>query len=264
MEKDIKNNEEGYTDTDIKNDTLLEEGSLEGKKDPWLTTPVAILIGCAFIGMGIFASSFVYKNTSRSKEGIKEEKIHAISPKQIFDLANSAGFVKNSDNILSCLENRTMKDRVLNQKKEGSEKGAEGTPYNIVYFTNGESFAVPGAIPEDKWIEVIDSELKKTSGASKDIASLYADAYPFGLREGVSPQVVIMEYSDIDCPFCKRLHPILKNVVDHYKGKVVWVYRHNPLEKHPDAQIKAEAVECIGKADGPDAFWSYLEYVMQE
>ncbi len=74
------------------------------------------------------------------------------------------------------------------------------------------------------------------------------------------PKVVIVEYSDIDCPFCIRFHPVLQQAVKEYEGQVAWIYRHFPLEGlHPDAFTKAMATECVAQSLGNDAFWNYLD-----
>ena len=48
--------------------------------------------------------------------------------------------------------------------------------------------------------------------------------------------VKLVEYSDFECPFCKRVHPTLKKIMADYgiDGEVAWVYRHFPLDSiHP-------------------------------
>ena len=79
-------------------------------------------------------------------------------------------------------------------------------------------------------------------------------------------KVTIVEFSDIDCPFCQRFHAGLKEVMADakYSGKVAWAYRHLPLPMHPLAQTKAIAAECVGKEKGGDAFWSYLDLIVEE
>lgn len=73
-------------------------------------------------------------------------------------------------------------------------------------------------------------------------------------------EISIVEYSDIDCPFCQALHPTLKEIVQKYPNDVNWVYRHFPLGQiHPEAEGKAIATECVGAEYGNDTFWKYLD-----
>ena len=44
--------------------------------------------------------------------------------------------------------------------------------------------------------------------------------------------ISLIEYSDFECPYCKRFHPIAKELVDKSGGQINWIYRHYPLPMH--------------------------------
>jgi len=79
-------------------------------------------------------------------------------------------------------------------------------------------------------------------------------------------KLTIVEFSDIDCPFCAQFHKTMVRVIDDYGagGEVAWVYRHFPLAQlHPAAPTKAEASECVAELGGNQAFWDYLDILFE-
>jgi protein-disulfide isomerase len=68
--------------------------------------------------------------------------------------------------------------------------------------------------------------------------------------------VIMVEYSDFECPFCERHHPTLKAIVDEFGDDVAWVYRHLPLSFHQQAQPAALASECAAEQG---EFWTYSD-----
>ena len=60
--------------------------------------------------------------------------------------------------------------------------------------------------------------------------------------------IKIVEYSDFECPFCKRFHDTMNEVMSEVdNGQVAWVFRHFPLDQlHPvKARAVAVASECV-------------------
>jgi protein-disulfide isomerase len=79
--------------------------------------------------------------------------------------------------------------------------------------------------------------------------------------------VLIVEYSDFDCPFCKNFHETMNKIMAEYgaDGKVAWVYRHFPLQQlHPNAPAIAAASECVASLGGNDAFWKFADLIFGE
>lgn len=82
------------------------------------------------------------------------------------------------------------------------------------------------------------------------------------IRGDKNAKVTIVEYSDMDCPFCQNFHATMQQVMTTYGKDVNWVYRHFPLTSlHPEAEQKAEASECVGEQGGNDKFWAFLDVV---
>ncbi len=80
------------------------------------------------------------------------------------------------------------------------------------------------------------------------------------IRGNRDAELSLIEYSDFECPYCKRFHPTANKVLEAYEGRVNWVYRHFPLGFHnPSAQKQAEASECAAELGGNDAFWAYTD-----
>jgi protein-disulfide isomerase len=96
-----------------------------------------------------------------------------------------------------------------------------------------------------------------TGGTQAQVAQVsvdYSDAYFTGKSDG---KVVLVEYSDFQCPYCARA----KTTVDQVKGnysELKLIFRQFPLpaSMHPNAQKAAEASECAGKQG---KFWEMYD-----
>lgn len=73
--------------------------------------------------------------------------------------------------------------------------------------------------------------------------------------------ITIVEFSDFECPFCSRVHPTIKKLVDESDGSINWQYRHLPLPSHRNAEEAAMVSECVGKLAGNDAFWNFADTI---
>jgi protein-disulfide isomerase len=83
------------------------------------------------------------------------------------------------------------------------------------------------------------------------------------IRGARDAQLSIVEFSDLECPFCKAFHPTMQQLLSEYT-QVNWVYRHFPIKsKHPKAVTEAEAAECAGFLGGERAFWYFIDSIFE-
>lgn len=72
--------------------------------------------------------------------------------------------------------------------------------------------------------------------------------------------ISIIEFSDFECPYCRKIHPDLKRLVNETNQQINWVFRHYPLSFHkPNAQLEAEASECVAHLAGNKGFWTFID-----
>lgn len=78
--------------------------------------------------------------------------------------------------------------------------------------------------------------------------------------------IVLVEYSDTECPFCKNFNTTTKQIMDQYgkDGRVALIYRHFPLDSiHPKSRKEATGAECANELGGNDKFWAYINRIFE-
>ena len=86
-------------------------------------------------------------------------------------------------------------------------------------------------------------------------------------RRGASDaELVVIEYSDLECPFCKAFHIAMTKVLADRDESFAWVFRHFPLimgpnPLHPKAEPEAVAAACVGIIGDNNTFWSYIDKI---
>jgi protein-disulfide isomerase len=79
------------------------------------------------------------------------------------------------------------------------------------------------------------------------------------VRGPANAPITIVEFSDYECPFCKRAEASVKQVLETYGDKVRFAYRDYPLEFHASARTASEAAHC---ANAQGKFWEYHDKLM--
>jgi len=182
--------------------------------------------------------------------------------------------------VKSAIDSKRNQEKFDANVELASDLNARGTPH---FFVNG--YRIQGAQPFEKFQEVIDAQLAKARAlVQKGVPR--AKVYDEIMKEGKEPppperkdvsaptknnpvrgnpaaKVTIQEFSDFQCPFCKRVEPTVEQILKEFKGKVKLVWRHMPLPFHKDAPLAAEAAQEVFAQKGNDAFWKYHDELFE-
>ena len=145
---------------------------------------------------------------------------------------------------------------ILWQKVSDLEKGGVRVAGNAAGNIAGTGGEVPPAAPPGPQAG------KLSEDQAADVAPVTGEDH---LRGNRNAKVTIVEYSDLECPFCGRFHETAQQAVNDYNGDVNWVYRHFPLDSiHPQARPAAAAAECAAELAGNDGFWNFIDAVFTD
>ena len=148
--------------------------------------------------------------------------------------------------------------------------GLQGTPGNaVIDVKTGKYKAIGGAYPQSAFEEVIaklqagetltTDDMGQAGTLTKDVLQkILAGAHYYGAEKA---DIVVVEYSDILCPFCQRHFnaKTIENIVDASNGKVALVFKNMPIAGlHPTAPLGAKGAECAGQIGGTKAYYDYL------
>lgn len=165
--------------------------------------------------------------------------------------------------------------RILERSLQTAEDfGARGTPH---FFING--VRLQGAQPLEAFSERIDAALVTADAllakgvAEQDLYKQLTEAgqQPPPLEEKRLPlpteprpskgpktaKVTIQVFSDFQCPYCRRVGPVLDELEKQFPGQLRIVWRHFPLPFHADAPLAAEAAEAAFAQKGDAGFWRF-------
>ena len=169
--------------------------------------------------------------------------------------------VKEAD-LQKCIDSGEMAERVSADAAGGAAGGITGTPGTVIVVNGVPAELIPGALPYEQVKPMLDYYVNGgviDPVKSGPVAGLPAVTDADHYRGIAGAKIVLVEYSDYECPFCERFHPTMTTVMKDYGNDVAWVLRNFPLSFHPAAQKAAEAAECVAKLKGNDVFWDYSD-----
>lgn len=221
-----------------------------------LAIPLSIVIAGVFIGGGLYFGGSTPAAGTPQAVSLEE---------RLLDLAVGAG--ANKKDFLTCFEEKETLALVQEDTSNAIATGGQGTPWGIIVGPSGKKYPLSGALPQATIEQMIAVALAEGEGsvADSEEAQALEQMTPINESDHIKgnrdAKVVIVEYSDFDCPFCTRFHNTMNSIVKKYPPtEVAWVYRHFPLAQlHPDAETVSVAAECVAKLEGNEAFWKFAD-----
>jgi protein-disulfide isomerase len=228
-----------------------------------ISLPASIVVAGLFIAVAILLT--------KGSASVPKEKT----------LSEQVGVSKGE--FTQCLEKSNLQE-LFDKTNESAEKAMShlpqnqrGTPYIVLVGKDGTKIELRGAIPYDDYLptseatvkvkgvkSIVDSMIagKATSDYKGDLIEPNENDHIIG---SLDASVIIVEYSDLECPFCMKFGETAKKIVGESNGQVAWIYRHwivhSDTTKGQYALPKAAAAECVAEIKGSEAFWKYVDLV---
>ncbi|MFA6515224.1 MAG: thioredoxin domain-containing protein [Candidatus Paceibacterota bacterium] len=218
---------------------------MEDTKQQKITTPMAIVIAGVLIMVGILLTNG--GGNKVAKEKTLSEQV-GVSKEKFTQCMNETNLQTLSETTNANAE-KAMKGVPANER---------GTPYSVIVGKNGSKAEIRGAYPKEAVLKLITevTDGKVTTPYTGEIVGYQEGDHILGNKDA---PILIVEYSDLECPYCKKFSGTMKEIVAESNGNVAWVYRHWVV--HQGALPKAAAAECVAKLKGNDAFWQYVDLV---
>lgn len=109
------------------------------------------------------------------------------------------------------------------------------------------------------------SPQKNSARQARTIASLFSapPAHSDFIYGDKNATISMITYMDFDCPYCRKIRPILKRAVNDSSGDTNWVFRHFPLNTSKPSDVsQAAAAQCAGELLGNNEFWRFSDALL--
>jgi len=154
--------------------------------------------------------------------------------------------------LVGCHSKQQLKDEVADLLLEHPELVTKSIEKNPLQYVEAFQGAVKSAQKELADKKRLDEKRRfEESFANPLKPSIRSDEAMMGSADA---PLVLVEYSDFQCPFCKKAKETVTSLRSQYKGRIVWIYKHLPLSFHPQAMISAQFFEALRRQDPKLAF----------
>jgi protein-disulfide isomerase len=184
-----------------------------------------------------------------------------------------------------CMASPEVETQVNEGVAAGQALGFTGTPgFRFTANESGESYTLIGAYPLATFTQWIEAMIAGEEPPQEEQVEAETPELPFWANEdGLAPDperpgytlagdqykgdpeaaVVVIEFSDFQCPACQQHTIEVQPTLDEEfveSGEILWVFKHLPLQMHPQALVAAAAAEC---AADQSQFWEMHDLLFE-
>ncbi len=154
--------------------------------------------------------------------------------------------------LISCMNEKKVEEVVKNTLKKNPQLLADIIVENPLMMLKALHKASKGAQSK--------MEEEKKKKAEEEFSKAFENPVTPKIRKdeairgNKNGKIVMVEYSDFQCPFCSRAVNVVHKFMETYKGNVAFVYKHFPLSFHKQAKISAQYYEAVKMQSHEKAF----------
>jgi protein-disulfide isomerase len=154
--------------------------------------------------------------------------------------------------LTSCMSDSQLKDKMTKLMKENPKILVEAIEANPAEFVEAIQKAAKNAQEVLKKRRAEEEKKKLAETFDKPLVpNIRADE---AIRGDKNAPLTLVEYSDFECPFCKRGFDTVQALRAKYGNKIRFIYKHLPLSFHKQAKIGAQYFEALRLQDPEKAF----------
>ncbi len=144
---------------------------------------------------------------------------------------------------------------VIGARKPSQIPGYDTLPITLGHGTKNTTIDFLISTDNTKLARLETYDLAKNPALNIDVAGR-------PIRGNPNAKVTVINYDDLECPYCARMHQSLfPDTLERYKDKVRFIYKDDPLtELHPWAMRAAIDANCLGAQSTP-VYWTYVDYL---
>ena len=200
-----------------------------------------------------------------SKDTPVKNETEKTTPRSLNDIMATLNI--DADKIKQCVDEKTFAQKVQDDIDSGIAADVQGTPHAFI-MTDEALYEIPGAYEEKGMRTFFDDLIADRKPKAINIKATH-DLAPISEKDRIKgvdfAKITVVIYSDMDCPYCKKFHKSITNIMPDYTDSIRWVFRHMPIDRsHPEARAKAETAECIAATTNNDHFWTFIEAVFAQ